>query len=224
MNESKLEKFRFPVYEKKFSKELMHFLGVKSKQEKEFKKKFPETPYFLNDLLEWWTKSYLENKENGKYVMPGLGKITENEKEYIEYSLAEIGSKFRNIYIDFANERNSQSLCWEYSVRLRDIYNHFFEQIGLNQEAFLIYGRFDSATHHWVAINENASEIPNIETLSKNTLYDGTIDQFANVVDFPYRQRISELNFATIEPESDLRSLYKWEEITPVPKKYFQED
>ncbi|MFC1751545.1 hypothetical protein ACFLY5_00160 [Patescibacteria group bacterium] len=228
MNKDKLEKFKFN--ENTMSEKVMNFLGMKSKQEKEFKKMFPETPYFINDLLEWWINSYLEKKVEGNYFMPGLAKTTESKEEYIDYALSEIGYKFRNIYIDFAHEGKSESNCQEFSVRLRDIYNRFLEKIDVNQQAFLVHGRFkgklSSLTHHWVTIGDKSSDISSVEKLKNNTIYDGTIDQFKNIegLEFHQRTRISDLKFATINRESDLRELYEWREIYPAPKKYFQEE
>jgi len=223
MNESKLEQFNF--IKEKWPEKLMDFLGVKSRQEREFKKKFPETPYFLEELTAWWVKNYLEQKEGDKYFMSGLGKTTENKEEYIEYLLTEIGLRFRSIYIDFANNGNSHSSCWEFSVRLRDVYNQFFKQTSISQRAFLISGRFHSSPHHWIAISENTSDVPEIETLAEKTIYDGTIDQFKDLYDLDKnnKSKISGLKLAVIGSESDLRSLYKWENVSPAPEKYFKE-
>lgn len=225
MNENKLERFGFEFDSENHQKSILGrmagLIGIKFKEEKLFKEKFPETPYFVNEIVMFWVDDYFKRKREDKYFISEIGKYTEDREEYIEYVLTEIGIKFRNIYIDFANNGDSKNFCFEFSVRLRDIFNFYLKSIGLSQQSFLINGSFNFANHNWVVVGHS----DDISVLENNTIYDGTIDQFSNMGDLDVYKKmiISNLKFATVSQTSGLRDLYDWEGVYPAPEIYFRE-
>lgn len=217
------ENFRFDKI-KEIPDKIKLFLGLETKKEKEFKNKFPGTPYIF-----------------GEMVNNVLARMKEDEKITPKDAIADLGLKLRRVFIDFARKGDSHGSCWEFSVCLRDIYNYTFEKSSIPKEALLIYGQFGKeergalAEHHWVSIvdksgigeNEEEADKKDLNRISKDGLIvDGTVDQYENWYGLTDKER-SELcgnKLLLVDPEKDaeLINYYNPVAVSGVKRAYFK--
>ncbi len=122
-------------------KKIFDILDSVSERKKNFCDKFSGTPYIIGEMADNFM-SVIKN-ESGDLVAKKV--------------INSLAGKFRGLYIDLLNNGDSHGECFNFSVRLRDIYNYAFEKLNIPKEAFLVSGRFGNETeglsdHHWVLI------------------------------------------------------------------------
>jgi hypothetical protein len=169
-------------------------------KERAFEEKFPGTPFIIGEVAENHLKSLRNKKEQGEAIS-------------IKDVLIPAGLHFRHLFVDTLRKGDSHGACWEFSVRLRDLYNHMLSELDIPNEAHLINGDFGNQSrsgHHWVVVTEKG--LSDLNKLEGGILVDGTVDQY---------RVFGSTKILVLENGDERLRYYHPRTISPVPVAYF---